>query len=458
MRIKIKELMVVLPLIVTVACSNLNNSYNQVQQDYKIYQEVSNEYNIEKEWWKDYQNAELNSIVDYALKNNSDMKKAAINVNKALYQANLVGADLVPKFSADLSSSASKNIKTGANSNIKHGASLSLSYELDLWRKLSNAASSKEWEYEATIQDLEATKLTLINNVVDTYFNIVYLNDVISAVNKKLDNYKQINNIVGNKLKYGTVSLLEKMQSDQSLINLKESLVSYETEKKTQEQILRDLLNLKPEEKINITINTKNLLSIKNIGVNLDVPLSVIANRPDVKASEYRLTSAFKNAKATQSSIYPSISLATSLSSSSNKLDSAFSVPLALGSININLPFLNWNTVKWNIKIDEASYEDAKLDFESNIVKALNEIDNYYNLYRKASLSLEAQQQSYEYQSEIQKQYQNRYNKGIVEFKIWLEALIDEKDAELSLLKAKFDLIQAENKIYQAIGGKASKK
>ncbi len=107
MRIKIKELMVVLPLIVTVACSNLNNSYNQVQQDYKIYQEVSNEYNIEKEWWKDYQNAELNSIVDYALKNNSDMKKAAINVNKALYQANLVGADLVPKFSADLSSSAS---------------------------------------------------------------------------------------------------------------------------------------------------------------------------------------------------------------------------------------------------------------------------------------------------------------------------------------------------------------
>lgn len=232
MRIKIKELMVVLPLIVTVACSNLNNSYNQVQQDYKIYQEVSNEYNIEKEWWKDYQNAELNSIVDYALKNNSDMKKATINVNKALYQANLVGADLVPKFSADLSSSASKNIKTGTNSNIKHGASLSLSYELDLWRKLSNAASSKEWEYEATIQDLEATKLTLINNVVDTYFNIVYLNDVISAVNKKLDNYKQINNIVGNKLKYGTVSSLEKMQSDQSLISLKESLVFYETEKK----------------------------------------------------------------------------------------------------------------------------------------------------------------------------------------------------------------------------------
>ena len=44
---------------------------------------------------------------------------------------------------------------------------------------------------------------------------------------------------------------------------------------------------------------------------------------------------------------------------------------------------------------------------------------------------------------------------GNVEFKSWLEALVNEKDSELNLLKAKFDIIQAENKIYQAMGGKA---
>lgn len=453
---KIKKITILLSLMVTVACTNLNSSYNQVQQDYKIYQEISSEYTIEKEWWKEYKNDELNEIINYALKNNNDMKKAAINVNKALYQANLVGADLVPSFSADIGSSVSKNIKTGTSSTIKHGASLSLNYELDLWKKLSNTASSKEWEYKATIQDLEATKLTLINNVVDTYFNIVYLNDMISIVNEKLNEYKQINAIVENKLKYGNVSSLEKLQSDQSLVNLKNSLVSYETEKKSLEQILRNLLNLKPEEIIEIKM--KNILEVKDIGVNLDIPLSVIANRPDVKASEYRLNSAFKNAKATQNSVYPSVSLAASLSSSSNKVDSALSVPIALGSININLPFLSWNTLKWNIKIDEANYESVKLDFESSIVKSLNEIDNYYNLYKKASSDLEAQQENYKYQSEIQRQYKNRYNNGIVEFKIWLESLLDEKDAKLSLLATKFSLIQAENKIYQAIGGKASKK
>ena len=51
--------------------------------------------------------------------------------------------------------------------------------------------------------------------------------------------------------------------------------------------------------------------------------------------------------------------------------------------------------------------------------------------------------------------HKNRYDNGNVEFKSWLEALVNEKDSELNLLKAKFDIIQAENKIYQAMGGKA---
>gem|GEM_PF-125391 len=50
----------------------------------------------------------------------------------------------------------------------------------------------------------------------------------------------------------------------------------------------------------NIEIKSKDLLSFRNIGVNLDVPISVIANRPDVKAYEYRLSKAFKDVKATE--------------------------------------------------------------------------------------------------------------------------------------------------------------
>ena len=446
-----KKIIIVITLLSTMACTNtnINNSYKQSKEEFQVYQEISSNYKIDKEWWKEYNNSELNNIMNIALKNNSDLKKAAINVNKALYQANLLGADLVPSFSSSLGSSASKNIKTGGSSTIKHSASISLNYEIDLWRKLSNAKNAQEWEYQATTEDLEAAKLSLVNNVVNTYFNIVYLNDAISILNDKIEQYEKINTVMKNKYQYGVNSELEYLQSEQSLTNLKNTLLTYQNEKTEQEQTLRDLLNLKPEE--NIEIKAKNLLSIKDIGVNLDVPIS----RPDVKAYEYRLSKAFKDVKATQAKLYPSVTIQSTLSSSGNKVDNALSVPIGLASINISLPFLNWNTLKWNIKIDEASYESARVDFEKSIVSSLNEIDTYYKSYQKANSSYALQEKNLKSQKEITKHYKNRYDNGNVEFKSWLEALVNEKDSELNLLKAKFDIIQAENKIYQAMGGKA---
>ena len=450
-----KKIIILITLLSTMACTNtnINNSYKQSTEDFKVYQEISSNYKVDKEWWKEYNNSELNNIMNIALKNNSDLKKAAINVNKALYQANILGANLVPSFSSSLGSSASKNLKTGGNSTIKHSASISLSYELDLWKKLSNSKNAQEWEHKATIEDLEAVRLSLVNNVVDTYFNIVYLNNAISIINDKIAQYEKINTIVKNKYQYGVNSELEYLQSEQSLINLKNTLLTYQNDKIEQEQTLRDLLNLKPEE--NIEIKSKDLLSFRNIGVNLDVPISVIANRPDVKAYEYRLSKAFKDVKATEAKLYPSVSIQTSLSSSGNKVDNALSVPVGLASINISLPFLNWNTLKWNIKTDEASYESARIDFEKSIVKSLNEIDTYYKSYQKAISSYSLQEKNLKTQKEITGHYKNRYNNGNVEFKSWLEALINEKDSELNVLKAKFEIIQAENKVYQAMGGKA---
>ena len=211
-----RKIIIFITLLSTIACTNtdINNSYKQSKEDFKVYQEISNNYKVDKEWWKEYNNSELNNIMNIALKNNNDLKKAAINVNKALYQANILGANLVPSFSSSLGSSASKNIKTGGSSNINHSANISLSYELDLWKKLANAKNAQEWEYQATTEDLEAAKLSLVNNVVNTYFNIVYLNDAISILNDKIQQYEKINTVIKNKYQYGVNSELEYLQSE----------------------------------------------------------------------------------------------------------------------------------------------------------------------------------------------------------------------------------------------------
>lgn len=448
--------------VLLTSCANLDSSYNSSQQDFKQYEELTKQYHIQENWWTLYNDPQLNKLVEQALENNKDLAKAAIAVNTALYNANLIGANLVPNFNGSLSSSASRNINTGAVnpqtgtvSNISHGGALNVSYTLDLWRRLADSASAAEWQHAATEQDLEATRISLINSIVLTYYQLGYLNDAIEAVNKTISYYTEINRIMQNKFTQGVADRASSDQAQQAVLTARNMLINYQTQKKNAEATLRNLLNLKPNNAINI--NYPHILNVKNIGVNLNVPLSAIANRPDVKGYQYRLNSAFKDAKAMQKSWFPTITLGGSLSSAGNKVDNAFNTPIAGGTVNISLPFLSWNTVKWNVKISESAYELALVNFEQSITKALNDIDTNYFAYSQANQNFNNLQQTYNYNKRITQYYKNRYDAGISELREWLNAASTERNSELSILNAKYSLIQSENAVYSAMGGYYSK-
>lgn len=447
-----KKIIILIALgVILGSCSNLKKDYQKIDSEIKTYKELSKNYNIDSKWWESYGDEQLNNLIELGLKNNSDLAKAAININKALYQAKIIGSDLVPEFSVNLGSSASKNIESGGNSNIDHSGSFNISYEVDLWQRLRDMKDAQEWEYKATIEDYEKTKLTLINSIIDSYFSIIYLENYIEINKNMSKNYLDIEKIVENKLRYGTVDILDKKQAEREVIRSNNTLISYEKDKKEQESLLRNLLNLKPDDELKIEY--RDILKVKNLGVNLDVPLNVVASRPDIKAYEYRLKNAFKDAVASEKQLYPNITISSALSSSSDKFNNTLKTPVALGSVSINLPFLNWNEIKWNIKISRAEYEEAKLNFQQGIVTALNEIDYNYFLYVKEQENYINLKNINEYDNEIAINYERKYENGKVELREWLLSLNDEASSRLNIINSKYQLIKIENIIYQSIGG-----
>lgn len=451
-----KKIIILIALgVILGSCSNLKKDYQNIDSEIKTYKELSKNYNIDSRWWESYGDEQLNNLIELGLKNNSDLAKAAININKALYQAKIIGSDLVPEFSGNLSSSASKNIESGGNSNIDHSGSFNISYEVDLWQRLRDMKDAQEWEYKATIEDYEKTKLTLINSIIDSYFSIIYLENYIEINKNMSKNYSDIEKIVDNKLRYGTVDILDKKQAEREVIRSNNTLISYEKDKKEQESLLRNLLNFKPDDELKIEY--RDILKVKNLRVNLDVPLNIVANRPDIKSYEYRLKNAFKDAVASEKQLYPNITISSALSSSSDKFNNTLKTPVALGSVSINLPFLNWNEIKWNIKISRAEYEEAKLNFQQGIVTALNEIDYNYFLYVKEQENYINLKNINEYDNEIAINYERKYENGKVELREWLLSLNDEASSRLNIINSKYQLIKIENTIYQSIGGMIKK-
>ncbi len=447
--------LLLLPLILSslvMGCATTNNPDQRLQQRLQLTQQIMDRYQIDSNWWTIYGDNELNKLIELALANNIDFAQSAINVNKALYQANLIGEDLVPSFSGGASGSASKNIKQGGDSNRSVGGNLSLSYELDLWQKIADTASAKEWEYKATVQDLETARLSLINSVVDAYYQLVYLNEAIAVTEQSIKNYQQISELVSFKYQYGKVSALDPAQATQSVLSANNNLIDLKNQQKTAEQTLRNLLNLKPEDKL--TINYPSLLGLALPEVDLNVPLSVLANRPDLKAAEYRLEEASLNKQATDKSWYPTVTLGAAINSSSDKVNTAFNVPFASGNVSIDLPFLQWNKVRWNIKLSEAEYESVRLSFEQSLTTALNEVDTYYYSYSRTKDTLNNTEEKYKYDQQISQYYDDRYQQGAGEISDWLNALNTETNSKISLINNRYKLIQYENMLYKAMAGR----
>ncbi len=452
MKAKLTYLSLVLSVLLFAGCALVQQYPTSVAEELKYSVEVKEKYKANEEWWKQYQNAELNRLVDMALANNPDYLKAAININKELYNLNLTKYDLFPTLSGGLNVSSQRQISTSDNFASNFSGETGLSYEADLYGKIRDLYSAQEFEYQATVMDKESARLSLINSVVDLYFNLEYLQNTIDVSKKNVKAYQNIQNITAAKYKSGKVDNLEFLQAKQSLLSEQNKLLNSQTQFSELEASLKNILNIRQEDSLNIKYG--DILAQKNLGVNLEVPLSVLANRPDLLASQYRLEKAFKNLEAENKTWYPSVSLQGLLGTGSDKARTTFDFPYVLGSVAVDLPFLDWNRVKNNIKLSEADYQITLIDFQDTLNQAVNEVVYYYFAYGNANQILQNTQKNYQNSRLITKYYKNRYDNGKAEFKDYLEAIYSENALRKDLIQQKYQTIKYENYVYKAMAGK----
>ena len=452
MKPAVRLFLIVLLAALTAACAQVRRPDQNLAERLEYDQAARLRYQLDAEWWKNYNDPQLNQLVDRALATNIDLAKAAVSVNRALYQAKLIAADLVPSFSGDIDATARKNIKEGGPSTRSVSGSITLSYEVDLWRKVADAASAQEWEYRATIEDLENTRLVLINSVVDAYYNLAYLQDALASARANVRNFRAIENTVAAKHQAGKVAAVELAQARQSVLSGENTLVDLESQHKTAEQTLRDLLNLKPGDDLGLTGLT--LADLKLPPLDLDIPLAVLANRPDLKAAEFRLEKALKNVSEAEKGWLPSINISSALSSSGDKFNNAFNTAVGSVGLSVSLPFLDWSNVLYNLRISETDFETVRLDFEQALTTALNEVDTYYFTFTKSLQTLSNTRKKFAYDARISAYYRDRYQAGAGELSDWLSAVNTANSSRLTALSDLYQAVKSENMVFKALAGR----
>lgn len=438
-------------LFLSVGCASSMPEPLKLTDELGYEEKISAAYKVDENWWLQYNDAELNNLIETALANNPDYLRAALNMSKELYNLNLATSDLFPTVLGTLDASSQRKIYTKDNFASSFSGDLGLNYEVDLYGKVRNEWTAQEMEYRATAMDKEAARLTLVNSVVDLYFNLEYLQNAIEVTKDNIKAYEDIQKIAENKFKSGKTDNVEYLQAKQSLLSERNQLLNLETSFKEMTASLQNILNVSGGVD---EIAFSNILKQNTADPDLDVPVAVLSRRPDLRAAEYRLQGAFENLQAENKSWYPEVSVSGALGSSSDKARTTFDFSYILGSVSVNLPFLDWNRVKNNIKISEADYQISLIDFKDTLTQALNEISYYYYAYMKSKEIFDNIDKNYRNAAEITAYYRNRYNSGKAEFKDFLEALYTENALKKNLIEQKYQIIKYENYIYKAMAGR----
>lgn len=400
-------------------------------------------------WWQDFNDPILNELVERALKTNNNLAAAAIKVRRARLNAELTGTNLTPSVTVGANSSINRNLKNNADTR-SSSVTGTVSYELDLWGKLATARDVSRWEADATEADRQSTALALIGTTATDYWQIAYLNERITTAEASIIYAEKILELVEVKYDAGAVSALDKIQARQTLASQRAQLTLLIQQRTEARNALAILFNQPPGSDV---AELRQLPRMPLPAVNAGLPVSLLAQRPDLRAAEKRLRKYLTSVDSTRASYYPSFSLTGTLGSSSTTLLQVLQNPYVALGAGLTLPFIQWNSMKLNVEISQTEYEEAAVNFRQALYSALGDVENALSARVRYAEENRQLEESLALARKAEDLTEVRYRAGSTALQSWLDAQESRRSAEKSLSENRLNRLKNSMTLYQAIGG-----
>jgi NodT family efflux transporter outer membrane factor (OMF) lipoprotein len=399
-------------------------------------------------WWRRFGDPQLDRLVDRALARNNDLAVAAINLHRAQLQARY--AVINPVINGALTTNSSTTLRGPAASGRTQSASLLASYEVDLFGALAAQKDVATWEARATAQDLESARLSLIAATVDDYFLVGYLNDRIVQAQQSVVYAQKALDLVTVQARAGASSSLEVAEAARNL--------------SSQQAGLHDLIQQRVEARnaLDLLLNGETAAPADELQklpqgtpptVDSGLPASLLARRPDLRATEVRLRERLADVDKARLDFYPALSLTGSLGSASATLGNLMRNPIATFGTQLALPFLQFDQVRLSLGVSRANYEAATVQFRQTLYQALTDVENALSGREQFAAQGLALEDSLKNARTVERLNEVRYRAGSIPLEIWLDSQETRRQAENALAQNRLNRIQNYVTLCKALGG-----
>lgn len=417
------------------------------------------EVKFNKEWWKIFNDKNLNSLVAKALKNNTDLRISFLRFEQAAASLGIDRSSLFPKINASAGAARAKTPKNASTTGAAYignsfNLGLNLSYELDLWGKYRDSWSAAGKGYEASIYDFESARLSLISNVVKMYFNAVNLNNQVEILQQTVKDYTTSYELKESQYRVGAISEYELYNYKAQLESVRAQLVSLNASRDANNQALMILVSSDLNE---ILYATTKFNKIQDFKVELPQGISskILLQRPDIRAALARLEQKNYLVGVARTAYLPSISLTGLLgfqSTDLGKLVQGNSVAWNAGASAL-MPIFRWGEITYNVDIAKLAKDEAYLNYESTLKTAFGEVRTALVQRESAFMNEKNYADLLESQEKIYNLAQIRYNNGSSSLTDLLTARQSYLNAKLNYESSVYALLSSVVDIIKAFGG-----
>ncbi|KZC76015.1 RND transporter [Sphingobium yanoikuyae] len=402
------------------------------------------------DWWTGFNDPVLSDLIARALAGNSDLAIAAERVVEARAQFRLAHGQLLPQIDASIGGGPSRSVNPfGMGLDQTAGqAQLGISYDLDLFGRLSQSAEAARASALATAAGRDTVRLAIIASTANGYFGLRSLDARLAVLEQTASARRDALHLAARRASTGYSPALDERQAQAELEAAEALIPATQLAIRRQENSLRLLMGELPG-----TIERgREAVDLAILRPAPSVPSLVLRRRPDIFQAEQTLGAADRSLDAARAAFMPSIRLSASGGGVASTL---LPSPITLFNVggSILAPLFQGGRLRAQADAATSRRDQAAFAYRRAVLTAFRETEDALASVSRTDEQVEKLERQRTSLSSVLILASNRYRAGYSPYLEQLDAQRALLSAELSLVQARSDALTARVLLFQALGG-----
>lgn len=410
-------------------------------------------------WHDFFVDTQLQALIDLALRNNRDLRVAALTIERfqALYQ--IRRADLLPKIEVSAGASFQRTPETlsstgQAITTHQYTASAGLiSYELDLFGRVRSLKDQALEQYLATEQARRSVQISLVSQVASSWLALAADRERLQLAKDTLASQMESYKLTRSRFEAGVSNALALNQAQATVDTARVDIARYTTLVAQDENALTVVVGSQVPAALLPLSLSEALTAVKDIAPGL--PSDVLLRCPDILQAEGQLKGLNANIGAARAAFFPRITLVSSVGFGSTELSGLFKGDAFAWSFlpRISLPIFDGGSNKANLKVAEVDRDIAVAQYEKAIQTAFREVADAFAQKGTIDDQLVAQKSLTDATTESYRLSLARFDKGVDSYLQVLDSQRTLYGAQQNLISTRLTRLTNLVTLYKVLGG-----